>query len=78
MIFFIEKMDFQWIRFTTVIWFLALLDQNSGCSESRNDWIEYIDYDFWILISVMERLKVFDDLEKLFCIACKVIFLALG
>ena len=23
----------------------------------------------------MERLKVFDDLEKLFCIACKVIFL---
>ena len=30
---------------------------------------------FWILIRVVERLKVFDDLEKLFCIACKVIFL---
>ena len=26
----------------------------------------------------MERLKVFHDLEKLFCIACKVIFLVLG
>ena len=26
----------------------------------------------------MERLKVFDDLEKLFCIACEVIFLVLG
>ena len=26
----------------------------------------------------MEGLKVFDDLEKLFCIACKVIFLVLG
>ena len=26
----------------------------------------------------MERLKVVDDLEKLFCIACKVIFLVLG
>ena len=46
--------------------------------ESRNGWIEYNDYDFWILISVVERLKVFDDLEKLFCIACKVIFLVLG
>ena len=45
--------------------------------ESWNDWIEYNDYDFWILIRVVERLKVFDDLEKLFCIACKVIFLAL-
>ena len=37
--------------------------------ESCNDWIEYIGYDFWILIRVMERLKVFDDLEELFCIA---------
>ena len=43
--------------------------------ESWNDWIEYIDNDFWILIRVVERLKVFDDLEKLFCIASKVIFL---
>ena len=34
--------------------------------------------DFWKLIGVVERLKVFDDLEKLFCIACKVIFLVLG
>ena len=40
--------------------------------------MEYNDYDFGILIRVVERLKVFDDLEKLFCIACKVIFLALG
>ena len=46
--------------------------------ESLNDWNEYIDYDLWILIRVMERLKVFDDLKKLFCIACKVIFLVLG
>ena len=46
--------------------------------ESRNDWIEYIDCDFWKLNRVVERLKVFDDLEKLFCIACKVIFLVLG
>ena len=29
--------------------------------ESWNDWIEYIDYDFWILNSVMERLKVLND-----------------
>ena len=43
--------------------------------ESWNDRIEYIDYGFWILIRVVERLKVFDALEKLFCIACKVIFL---
>ena len=29
---FIEMMDFfKWKRFTTVIWFLFLLDQNSGC-----------------------------------------------
>ena len=34
--------------------------------ESWNDWIEYNDYDFWILIRVVERLKVFDDSEKLF------------
>ena len=39
--------------------------------ESWNDWIEYIDNDFWILIRVVERLKVFDDLEKLFCIATR-------
>ena len=42
---------------------------------SWNDWIAYIDYEFWILIRVVERVKVIDDLGKLFCIACKVIFL---
>ena len=52
--------------------------RNVRLLESCNDWIEYKDYDFWILIRVVGRLKVFDDLEKLFCIACKVIFLALG
>ena len=46
--------------------------------KSWNDRIEYIDCDFWKLNRVVERLKVFDDLEKLFCIACKVIFLVLG
>ena len=46
--------------------------------KSRNDWIEYIDCFLWKLNRVVERLKLFDDLEKLFCIACKVIFLVLG
>ena len=34
-----------------------------------------MDCDFWKSDRVMERLKVLNDLEKLFCIACKVIFL---
>ena len=38
--------------------------------ESRNEWIEYIECDFLKLNTGVERLKVFNDFEKLFCIAC--------
>ena len=61
-----------------MIWVLALLDQNSGCSSLEMIGLNILTLIFWILIRVVGRLKVFDDLEKLFCIACKVIFLVLG
>ena len=61
-----------------MIWFLIFVRPKFRLFESLSDWIEYIDYGFWILIRVVERLKVFDDLEKLFCLTCKVIFLMLG
>ena len=56
-----------------MIWFLILLDQNSGCSS-----LEMIGLNKLTLIFGY-RLELWKDLiEKLFCIACKVIFLVLG